>query len=116
MARTVHVDLVDDLDGSQADETLAFAVDGKNFEIDLSTKHAKKLRSSLERYVKSARKVGRGGRVLSGTRARTAGSTQADRAQNQAIRDWAKRQGIQLSDRGRIPGTIVAQYEARAGR
>jgi hypothetical protein len=115
MARKVHVDLVDDIDGSKADETLKFGLDGSSYEIDVNAKHAEKLRASLARYILKARRLGRGhvvspGRVRGGTPARS------DRMQNQAIRDWAKSKGIALSDRGRIPGSIVEQYQAEAGR
>ena len=116
MARKVQVHLLDDIDGAQADETLKFALDGTNYEIDLSTKHAEKLRKSLEKFVQSARRVGRG-HVATTTRAGRAGTpARSDRVQNQAIRDWARRRGIELSERGRIPRTIVEQYEAEAGR
>jgi hypothetical protein len=115
MARKVEVELLDDIDGSEAAETLAFGLDGTNYEIDVNEKHADKLRKSLEKFVMSARRVGRGGVAVS--RRRTAGvHARTDRAQNQAIRDWAKRKKIQLSDRGRIPANVVAQYEAEAGR
>ncbi len=115
MARKVQVHLLDDIDGSQADETLKFALDGTNYEIDLSSKHADKLRSVLDKYVKSARRVGRSHVVPAG-RNRMGAPTRSDRAQNQAIRDWARRKGIELSNRGRIPREIVEQYEAEAGR
>jgi hypothetical protein len=117
VARKVQVHLLDDIDGSQADETLKFALDGTNYEIDLSAKHADKLRSSLEKFVSSARKVGRGHMATTGrSRTGSGAPTRSDRAQNQAIRDWAKRKGIDVSDRGRIAREIVEQYEAEAGR
>jgi hypothetical protein len=115
MARKVQVHLLDDIDGTQADETLKFALDGVNYEIDLSTKNAEKLRGNLEKFLHAARRVGRGG-VPTSSRSRNATPARTDRAQNQAMRDWAKRKGIELSDRGRIPRTIVEQYEAEAGR
>jgi hypothetical protein len=115
VARKVQVHLLDDIDGGKADETLKFALDGTNYEIDLSTKHADKLRRSLDKFVQSARRVGRGPVTPSG-RGRTPGSARSDRMQNQAIRDWAKRRGIELNERGRIPRSIIEQYEAEAGR
>jgi hypothetical protein len=115
MARKVQVHLLDDIDGTEADETLKFGLDGTNYEIDLSAKHAEKLRTSLERYVKSARRIGRS-HVVATTRGRSGAPARSDRVQNQAIRDWAKRKGMELSDRGRIPRNIVEQYEAEAGR
>jgi hypothetical protein len=117
MARKVEVKLVDDLDGSQAAETVAFGVDGTLYEIDLNARHAKELRSSLQKYVESARRVGRGRTTATAARpARSERAPRGDRAQNRAIREWARRRDVELSDRGRIPRTIVEQYEAEAGR
>ena len=115
MARKVQVHLLDDIDGGRADETLKFALDGTNYEIDLSTRHAEKLRKSLDKFVQAARRVGRGPVAPSG-RARSGSGARSDRVQNQAIRDWAKRRGIALNERGRIPRSIIEQYEAEAGR
>jgi hypothetical protein len=117
MARKVEVKLLDDTDGSQADETVTFGVDGSNYEIDLSHKNAERLRADLEKFLHAARRVGRGG-ITPSRRGRVPGAApaKADRAQNQAIRDWAKRKGIQLSERGRIPRNVIEQYESEAGR
>jgi hypothetical protein len=115
MARTVQVHLLDDIDGSAADETLVFALDGTTYEIDLTSAHAKELRAALEGYVTAGRRVARG-TVANTTRSRAVTPARSDRDQNQAIRDWAKRQKIELSSRGRIPRAIVEQYEAAAGR
>jgi hypothetical protein len=114
MARKVEVELVDDMDGSQAAETLTFGVDGNLYEIDLSAKHAKELRAALRQYVDAGRRVGRS--VPAAARGRARGPARNDRAQNRAIRDWAKRRKVELSDRGRIPRSVVEQYEAEAGR
>ncbi|GAA3389603.1 histone-like nucleoid-structuring protein Lsr2 [Cryptosporangium minutisporangium] len=115
MARKVQVLLVDDVDGSTADETVSFGLDGAHYEIDLSTENANALREALASYVAAARKAGR---ASSGKVARAAStakqSPSADRAQNQAIRDWAKRNGLQVSERGRIPAEIVAKFHAAA--
>ncbi len=116
MARTVQVHLLDDIDGTKADETLKFGLDGTNYEIDLSTKHADKLRAALAKYVLKARRLGRG-HVVSTSRRREVGiPARSDRAQNQAIREWAKRKGMEVSERGRIPAHIAQQYQAEAGR
>lgn len=115
MARKVEVKLLDDMDGSVAEETLKFGVDGVSYEIDLNAKNAEKLRASLAKFILGARRVGRG--RVTPSRRRTSGvPARSDRAQNQAIREWAKRKKIQLSDRGRIPATVIEQYEAEAGR
>jgi hypothetical protein len=114
MARKVQVHLVDDIDGSRAEETLKFGLDGTLYEIDLNSKHADKLRTSLAQYISKARRIGRGGVVT--TRGRGQGAARSDREQNQAIRDWAKAKGLEVNDRGRIPASIVEQYHAEAGR
>ncbi|RRO15761.1 Lsr2 family protein [Saccharopolyspora rhizosphaerae] len=111
MAQKVTVQLVDDVDGSQADSTVEFALDGVNYQIDLSADNAAKLRDALASYVANARKTG--GRKRSGTKAGKSSSapTQADRERNQAIREWAREQGMQVSDRGRIPAEVVEAYD-----
>jgi Lsr2 len=116
VARTVQVSLIDDIDGTTADETVTFGLDGATYEIDLTSKHAKQLRTSLEKFTARARRVGRGGVAPTGRRRTAAAPVSNDRVQIQAIREWAKRKEIQLSDRGRIPARIIAQYEAEAGR
>src|ERR687889_646008 len=115
MARKVQVILSDDLDESlSADETVSFSLDGTSYEIDLSEKNAKELRDAFSRYVHAARKVGRGGGRASGagkSRA-TGGGGRMDREQAGAIRDWARKNGHNVSDRGRIPASVVDAYEA----
>src|SRR5882757_6127399 len=106
VARKVQVHLLYDIDGGKADETLKFALDGTNYEIDLSTRHAEKLRKSVDKFVQAARRVGRGSVAPSG-RPRAGSGARSDRVQNQAIRDWAKRRGIELNERGRIPRSII---------
>ena len=115
MARKVQVHLLDDIDGSKAEETLKFGLDGTLYEIDLNAKHADKLRSSLAQYVTHARRLGRG-QVAATSRGRGQAPARSDREQNQAIRDWAKSKGLDVNDRGRIPANIVEQYHAEAGR
>lgn len=104
MAQKVQVTLVDDLDGSEAEETVRFSLDRVDYEIDLSKKNAAKLRDALAQYVGAARRLG--GRRASGgaRRGRTGGNGTA------AIRDWAKSKGYKVSDRGRVPANIVEEY------
>ncbi len=116
MARREVVVLEDDLDGGDAAETIKFAVDGVSYEIDLNAKNAKRLRDAVAPYLAAGRKVGRGGVVAGGRTARGRASAAGDREQNRAIRDWAKKAGRQVSDRGRIPQEIVDEYHAKAGR
>jgi nucleoid-associated protein Lsr2 len=117
MARKVQVILSDDLDEDvPADETVSFSLDGTSYEIDLSEKNAKEMRDAFSRYVQAARKVGRGsggGRASGGGRSRaTGGGGRMDREQAGAIRDWARKNGHDVSDRGRIPASVVEAYEA----
>ena len=117
MARREIVVLEDDLDGGKADETVKFALDGVQYEIDLSDKNATKLRGAFADYISHSRRVGRGGVVVGGrAAARARGSAATDREQNKAIRTWAKRKGKAISDRGRIPQEIVDEYNLDAGR
>jgi hypothetical protein len=116
MAKQIIHKLVDDLDGGDAEETVKFALDGTQYEIDLSAKNAEKLREVFAPYVAAGSKAGRGGVVVGGRAARGRGGASADREQNKAIRAWAKREGREISDRGRIPQEIVDEYHAKAGR
>lgn len=104
MAQKVQVILLDDIDGGQADETVSFALDGVTYEIDLSKKNAAKFRDVLAPYVGSARKAG-------GRRGRGRAS-RGGRTDTTAVREWARSQGLKVSDRGRIPTDILEQYEA----
>ncbi|WP_433634060.1 histone-like nucleoid-structuring protein Lsr2 [Nocardia sp. CA-120079] len=107
MARKVVVTLVDDFDGkSAAEETVAFALDGVEYEIDLSTINAGQLRGIFEPWASSARRIGRAARGKSQT-SRTAN----DRARTVAIRDWARAKGIAVSARGRISAEVAQAYE-----
>ena len=105
MAQKVTVELEDDLDGGPADETVRFGVDGSEYEIDLSKKTAAAFRRKLAPFLEHARKAGRGQR-------RRPGRTAASRDRSGGIRAWAKGQGIAVSERGRIPASVVEQYEA----
>jgi hypothetical protein len=116
VARKVQVHLLDDIDGAAADETVKFGLDDGSYEIDVCAKHADKVRKDLAKFIVNGRRVGRGG-VTPTRRGRTAGpAARSDRAQNLAIREWAKRKKIQLSDRGRIPANVIEQFQAEAGR
>ncbi|ADL49354.1 Lsr2 family protein [Micromonospora aurantiaca] len=115
MAKQIIHKLVDDLDGGDADETVKFALDGVQYEIDLSASNAGKLRDVFAPYIANGTKVGRGGVVVGGRAARGRGGATADREQNRAIREWAKKAGKDISDRGRIPQEIVDEYHAKAG-
>jgi nucleoid-associated protein Lsr2 len=107
MAQKVNVILVDDIDGSEAAETVSFGVDG----IDLNSGHAQELREQLDLYVRKARKVtGPASRAGRGRR------TGANDARNKEIRDWAREKGLDVNERGRVPADVMAQLEAANGK
>jgi Lsr2 len=108
MAKRVHVVLEDDLDGTPAEETVAFALDGASYEIDLNTANASTFRDVLAKYVGAARKAETSSRARNGRARSTAAPV--DREQIKAIRDWARRNGHQVSDRGRIAAPIVEAF------
>jgi hypothetical protein len=112
MAQKVVVSLVDDLDGGQAEETVEFGLDGKSYEIDLSSANATKLRDILGDYVAVARRPS--GRSRGRTAAPAAARPAIDREQNQAIREWARGQGLKVSDRGRIPSEVIDSYHSKS--
>lgn len=105
MAQKTLVILEDDLDGGKAEETVSFSLDGVAFEIDLSVKNASRLRDALSVYVGSARRVG--GRAARGK----AKATRAGSARTAQIREWARAQKLEVSERGRIPAAIIEKYE-----
>ena len=109
MAQKVHIILVDDLDGSDATESVSFGLDGTSYEIDLNEKNAAKLREALSGYVGHARKVstakGRGRRSSSRPARPVAASAKE-------IRDWARSNGMEVPDRGRVSAEVRAAFEA----
>jgi hypothetical protein len=112
MAKQVITLLTDDLDGGEADRTVEFGLDGVNYTIDLSEKNAGKLRKALDPYLNVATRVGRSG-TGGVTRRAGAATGRASRDQNQAIREWASKNGYEVSERGRIPSSIVEAYHAK---
>jgi hypothetical protein len=105
MAQKITVALEDDLDGGPASQTVRFGLSGAEYEIDLSNKNATAFRKQLAPFIDHARKAGRGQR-------RRPGRTASSRERSGGIRAWAKDQGIAVSARGRIPASVVEQYEA----
>lgn len=115
MAQKHIVQLIDDIDGGDADETVEFGLDGAQYEIDLSAKNAAKLRDALATYVASARRAGRGSRsAVAGTSGRRAARpARSDREQTQAIRAWARKNGHKVGEKGRIPASVIEAYHAK---
>jgi hypothetical protein len=111
MAKQVITLLTDDLDGGEADRTVEFGLDGVNYTIDLSEKNAGKLRKALDPYLTVATRVGRsGGDSRAARRSAVSAGGRSSRDQNQAIREWANKNGYEVSERGRIPSSIVEAY------
>lgn len=108
MAKKTVVLLEDDIDGSEADETLSFALDGSEYEIDLNEGHANELREALARFTNAGRKVA-GGRGRSAVRPKSSSPGGPDA---KAVRLWAAENGIQVNTRGRIQADVVEKYEA----
>ena len=126
MAQKVVVSLVDDLDESDADETVEFGLDGVTYEIDLTDAHATSLRDTLASYVAAARRTGgrrrtasarpaSGGSATRPAAARGSAPARVDREQNQAIRECARREGWTVSARGRIPAEVANAYQQANG-
>jgi hypothetical protein len=103
MAQKVNIVLVDDIDGSNAVETVTFGLDGATYEIDLNKKNAAALRDALGAYVGHGRKV-------TGSRGRRATKTSIGPAARE-IRDWARSNGFTVPDRGRIPAEVREAFE-----
>ena len=112
MAKQVITLLTDDLDGSEADRTVEFGLDGVRYTIDLSDKSIGRLRKALEPYIAAGTRVGRGGPDgrPAGRNGRANTGARGNRDQNQAIRDWAAKNGHELSGRGRIPASVVEAF------
>ena len=114
MAKQVITLLTDDLDGGEADRTVEFGLDGVNYTIDLSEKNAGKLRKALDPFLNAATRVGRSAVVSPAARRNGASAGgRASRDENQAIREWANKNGHPVSERGRIPSHIVEAYHGR---
>ncbi len=110
MAQKVNIVLVDDLDGSEASETVSFGLDGTSYEIDLNDKNADKLRTVLAGYVGNARKV-------AGRRSRPAGkrTVTSEGPSAREVRDWARSNGFKVPDRGRIPADVREAFDSAQG-
>jgi hypothetical protein len=111
MATETITRLIDDLDGSEAERTVTFVWDGRAYEIDLSKKNAAALEKVMKPYLAAARSA-RPTTPRTSTRGRSTGSGTRRRRNLQAIREWARTNGHEVSDRGRVPASIVDAYEA----
>ncbi len=112
MAQKVQTLFIDDIDGSAAEGTVRFGLDGKEYEIDLNAEHAQQLRDALAAYVRVARRVGGGPRRP----ARGGRGGSASTLNTTEVREWAKAQGIEVKDRGRVPAELVVKFEAATAK
>lgn len=114
MAQKIITSLIDDLDGTVLDggkgETVTFGYKGKRYEIDLSTKNAKKFEDAIKPYVSAGRQIKAGGTLATVTRLKSAGPTA--QAELKALRDWAEKNGYAVAARGRVSAEVRAAYEA----
>lgn len=112
MAQKAQTLYIDDLDGSAADGTVRFGLDGTEYEIDLNAEHARQLRDALALYVQAARRAGSTARrpARGGRRAPATGPNTTE------VREWAKAQGIDVKDRGRIPADLIVKFKAATGK
>ena len=111
MAQKVQTLFVDDIDGSAAEGTVRFGLDGTDYEIDLNAEHAQALRDALAGYISAGR------RVLPPTRRQVRGGrrTPGSGLNPTEVREWAKAQGIEVKDRGRVPADLVVKFKAATG-
>ncbi len=112
MAQKVQTLFIDDLDGSEAEGSVRFGLDGVEYEIDLNAGHAQELREALAPYVSAARRAGGGARRP----AKTGRKAPAGGLNTTEIREWAKAQGIEVKDRGRVPAELVVKFKAATGK
>lgn len=111
MAQQIQTLHIDDLDGGKAEGTISFGLDGTDYEIDLSSAHAKALRKAMEKYIQAGRKAGNPTRRS----ARTNGRGRAGGPNPSEVREWAKSQGVKVSDRGRVSSDLIVKFKAATG-
>jgi hypothetical protein len=112
VAQKVQTLFIDDIDGSAAEGTVLFGLDGMEYEIDLSAEHARQLRDALAAYVRASRRVSGGSRRPSrGGRRGSAGT-----ADTTGVREWAKAQGIEVKDRGRVPAELMVKFKTATAK
>ena len=112
MAQKIQTLFIDDLDGSEAEGTVRFGLDGVSYEIDLNTVHSKELRVTMARYTGAARKAG----GTSQLPARKPVKAAANGLNTTEVRDWAKANGFDVKDRGRVPAKVIAKFRAATGQ
>jgi hypothetical protein len=115
MAQRIVTELTDDTDGKPADETITFALDGREYEIDLTSRNASALRKAFDVYVKNGRRIGGGRRGRASGSASSSSSRSKSEIDTKAVREWANKNGHKVSERGRIPSGVISAYQAARG-
>jgi uncharacterized membrane protein len=112
VAQKIQTLFIDDLDGSAAEGTVRFGLDGTEYEIDLNEQHARQLREALANYVSAARRANGAARrpARAGRRPAASGLNTTE------VREWAKAQGMEVKDRGRVPAELVVKFKAATGQ
>ena len=110
MAQKIQTLFIDDIDGSEAEGTVRFALDGADYEIDLSVVHSEEFHKVLAPFVAHARKTGGNRRTA------VRGRRNAGGVDNHKVREWAREQGIEINERGRVPADIVEKYRQATGQ
>jgi hypothetical protein len=110
MAQKVQLLFIDDIDGGEADGTVRFGLDGAEYEIDLSAKHSDEMRDALKNYITHARKVG------GGPRRAGRGPRKPSTIDTVAVRAWARENGYDIKERGRVPAEVAAKYRQATGQ
>jgi len=111
VAQKIQTLFIDDLDGSAAEGTVRFGLDGTEYEIDLNEQHARQLRDALAQYVSAGRRANGAARRP----ARTGRRPAASGLNTTEVREWAKAQGMEVKDRGRVPAELVVKFKAATG-
>jgi Lsr2 len=109
VAQKILTLFIDDIDGTEADGTVRFGLDGAEYEIDLNAKHAEALRKKLSKYIQAGRRTG--GRRPARNRRRAADG----QLNTTEVREWAKAQGFEVKDRGRVPAELITRFRAATG-
>jgi Lsr2 len=110
LAQKIQTLFVDDIDGGEAEGTVRFSLDGVGYEIDLSVAHTEELHKALAPYIAHARKTG-------GTRRAARGrSGNGSAVDTRKVREWARGQGIEIKNRGRVPADVVEKYRQAIGQ
>ena len=107
MAQRIQTTFIDDLDGGEAEGTIRFGLDGTGYEIDLSAAHDDALRKALSTYVAHARKVG----SVARRPARSGSQRGSNGIDTTAVRAWARENGYDIKDRGRVPADVITKYK-----